>query len=226
MAAYALPPESPELESVHEALSAEALELYGDDYDGEDRDLITNRIEKTFVDLLFDKNFYVVRNPATSSAPTLPAALLPRDSLFKTYDFFQPEDKTEVHLSRQAFYERIFPKLLASWFPNTNHLNRGLIFPVHFLKPLTEYDFSAPICVELHKVLARMVLAFGGVFFSLTSGRCSDTSQTYRGLKSDKLNASIVLSGRIDQGDSHLHALNAIYVTPRVLIAVASRWPI
>ncbi|KAJ4453060.1 hypothetical protein PAPYR_12583 [Paratrimastix pyriformis] len=42
---------SPELESVHEALSAEALELYGDDYDGEDRDLITNRIEKTFVDL-------------------------------------------------------------------------------------------------------------------------------------------------------------------------------
>ncbi|KAJ4457594.1 hypothetical protein PAPYR_6832 [Paratrimastix pyriformis] len=66
-------------------------------------------------------------------------------------DFFQPEDKTEVHLSRQAFYERIFPKLLASWFPNTNHLNPGLIVPVHFLKPLTEYHFSAPICVELHK---------------------------------------------------------------------------
>ncbi|KAJ4452574.1 hypothetical protein PAPYR_13220 [Paratrimastix pyriformis] len=90
--------------------------------------------------------------PATkSAAPPL---------LNRTYDFFQPEDKTEVHLSRQAFYERIFPKLLASWFPNTNHLNPGLIVPVHFLKPLTEYHFSAPICVELHKVLTRMVLAF------------------------------------------------------------------
>ncbi|KAJ4457274.1 hypothetical protein PAPYR_7279 [Paratrimastix pyriformis] len=76
--------------------------------------------------------------------------------LNRTYDFFQPEDKTEVHLSRQAFYERIFPKLLASWFPNTKHLNPGLIVPVHFLKPLTEYHFSAPICVELHKVLTRM----------------------------------------------------------------------
>ncbi|KAJ4453652.1 hypothetical protein PAPYR_11821 [Paratrimastix pyriformis] len=101
---------------------------------------------------------------------------------YEDHDFFQPEDKTEVHLSRQAFYERIFPKLLASWFPNTKHLNPGLIVPVHFLKPLTEYHFSAPICVELHKVLTRMVLAFGGVLFSLTSGRCSDTSQTYRGL--------------------------------------------
>ncbi|KAJ4452775.1 hypothetical protein PAPYR_12959 [Paratrimastix pyriformis] len=87
----------------------------------------------------------------------------------RTYDFFQPEDKTEVHLSRQAFYERIFPKLLASWFPNTKHLNPGLIVPVHFLKPLTEYHFSAPICVELHKVLTRMVLAFGGTYRGLSA---------------------------------------------------------
>ncbi|KAJ4454213.1 hypothetical protein PAPYR_11127 [Paratrimastix pyriformis] len=113
--------------------------------------------------------------------------------LNRTYDFFQPEDKTEVHLSRQAFYERIFPKLLASWFPNTNHLNPGLIVPVHFLKPLTEYHFSAPICVELHKVLTRMVLAFGGVLFSLTSGRCSDTSQTYRGLSARALLITLLL---------------------------------
>ncbi|KAJ4454013.1 hypothetical protein PAPYR_11373 [Paratrimastix pyriformis] len=112
-----LPPESVDEapHSVHEALSAEALELYGDDYDGEDRDLITNRIEKTFVDLLFDKNFYVVRNPSAwiHQEERVPAVShqfrtytsrcsLPRDSLFKT-DFFQPEDKTEVHLSRQAF---------------------------------------------------------------------------------------------------------------------------
>ncbi|KAJ4453420.1 hypothetical protein PAPYR_12098 [Paratrimastix pyriformis] len=34
--------------------------------------------------------------------------------------------------------------------------------PRSLLKPLTEYHFSAPICVELHKVLTRMVLAFGG----------------------------------------------------------------
>ncbi|KAJ4453961.1 hypothetical protein PAPYR_11465 [Paratrimastix pyriformis] len=92
-----------------------------------------------------------------------------------------------------GFYERIFPKLLASWFPNTNHLNPGLIVPVHFLKPLTEYHFSAPICVELHKVLTRMVLAFGGVLFSLTSGRCSDTSQTYRGLSARALLITLLL---------------------------------
>ncbi|KAJ4452642.1 hypothetical protein PAPYR_13135 [Paratrimastix pyriformis] len=68
-----------------------------------------------------------------------------------------------------GFYERIFPKLLASWFPNANHLNPGLIVPVHFLKPLTEYHFSAPICVELHKVLTRMVLAFGGTYRGLSA---------------------------------------------------------
>ncbi|KAJ4453874.1 hypothetical protein PAPYR_11537 [Paratrimastix pyriformis] len=55
------------------------------------------------------------------------------------------------------------------WFPNTKHLNPGLIVPVHFLKPLTEYHFSAPICVELHKVLTRMVLAFGGTYRGLSA---------------------------------------------------------
>ncbi|KAJ4454214.1 hypothetical protein PAPYR_11128 [Paratrimastix pyriformis] len=45
--------------------------------------------------------------------------------------------------------------LLASWFPSTNHLNRGLIVPVHFFETMAEYRLSGTICVELHKVLNR-----------------------------------------------------------------------
>ncbi|KAJ4453651.1 hypothetical protein PAPYR_11820 [Paratrimastix pyriformis] len=46
--------------------------------------------------------------------------------------------------------------LLASWFPSTNHLNRGLIVPVHFFETMAEYRLSGAICVELHKVLNRL----------------------------------------------------------------------
>ncbi|KAJ4455245.1 hypothetical protein PAPYR_9833 [Paratrimastix pyriformis] len=45
--------------------------------------------------------------------------------------------------------------LLASWFPSTNHLNRGLIVPVHFFETMAEYRLSGAICVEMHKVLNR-----------------------------------------------------------------------
>ncbi|KAJ4452894.1 hypothetical protein PAPYR_12800 [Paratrimastix pyriformis] len=109
-----------------------------------------------------------------------------------TYDFFQPEDKTEVHLSRQAFTNgssQAAGKLVPEHETSESRPHR----PRSLLKPLTEYHFSAPICVELHKVLTRMVLAFGGVLFSLTSGRCSDTSQTYRGLSARALLITLLL---------------------------------
>ncbi|KAJ4453155.1 hypothetical protein PAPYR_12468 [Paratrimastix pyriformis] len=79
----------------------------------------------------------------------------PPPPLNRIYLVWQSETKEVLKLTRQAFYERIFPKLLASWFPSTNHLNRGLIVPVHFFETMAEYRLSGAICVELHKVLNR-----------------------------------------------------------------------
>ncbi|KAJ4455287.1 hypothetical protein PAPYR_9822 [Paratrimastix pyriformis] len=98
-----------------------------------------------------------------------------------------------MKLSRQAFYERIFPKLLGRWFPNTNHLNRGVIVPVHFFKTLAEYQLSGAICVELHKVLTRMCLTFGKLFFSLSCGQCADIGKTYEFLISRALALLVTL---------------------------------
>ncbi|KAJ4455847.1 hypothetical protein PAPYR_9142 [Paratrimastix pyriformis] len=86
----------------------------------------------------------------------------------RTYDFFQPEDKTEVHLSRQAFTNgssQAAGKLVPEHETSESRPHR----PRSLLKPLTEYHFSAPICVELHKVLTRMVLAFGGTYRGLSA---------------------------------------------------------
>ncbi|KAJ4453372.1 hypothetical protein PAPYR_12165 [Paratrimastix pyriformis] len=79
----------------------------------------------------------------------------PPPPLNRIYLVWQSETKEVLKLTRQAFYERIFPKLLASWFPSTNHLNRGLIVPVHFFETMAEYRLSGAICVEMHKVLNR-----------------------------------------------------------------------
>ncbi|KAJ4452573.1 hypothetical protein PAPYR_13219 [Paratrimastix pyriformis] len=92
-----------------------------------------------------------------------------------------------LKLTRQAFYERIFPKLLASWFPSTNHLNRGLIVPVHFFETMAEYRLSGAICVEMHKVLNRLGLTFGKILFSMTCGQSADIEKTYQFLTSRAL---------------------------------------
>ncbi|KAJ4454124.1 hypothetical protein PAPYR_11268 [Paratrimastix pyriformis] len=77
--------------------------------------------------------------------------------------------------------------LLASWFPSTNHLNRGLIVPVHFFETMAEYRLSAAICVELHKVLNRLGLTFGKILFSMTCGQSADIEKTYQFLTSRAL---------------------------------------
>ncbi|KAJ4452942.1 hypothetical protein PAPYR_12730 [Paratrimastix pyriformis] len=97
----------------------------------------------------------------------------------KIYLVWQSETKEVLKLTRQAFYERIFPKLLASWFPSTNHLNRGLIVPVHFFETMAEYRLSGAICVEMHKVLNRLGLTFGKILFSMTCGQSADIEKTY-----------------------------------------------
>ncbi|KAJ4452969.1 hypothetical protein PAPYR_12695 [Paratrimastix pyriformis] len=93
--------------------------------------------------------------PTTSSPPPLSSSNTAPPPLNRIYLVWQSETKEVLKLTRQAFYERIFPKLLASWFPSTNHLNRGLIVPVHFFETMAEYRLSGAICVELHKVLNR-----------------------------------------------------------------------
>ncbi|KAJ4453275.1 hypothetical protein PAPYR_12298 [Paratrimastix pyriformis] len=103
------------------------------------------------------------------------------------YLVWQSETKEVLKLTRQAFYERIFPKLLASWFPSTNHLNRGLIVPVHFFETMAEYRLSGAICVELHKVLNRLGLTFGKILFSMTCGQSADIEKTYQFLTSRAL---------------------------------------
>ncbi|KAJ4453071.1 hypothetical protein PAPYR_12577 [Paratrimastix pyriformis] len=103
------------------------------------------------------------------------------------YLVWQSETKEVLKLTRQAFYERIFPKLLASWFPSTNHLNRGLIVPVHFFETMAEYRLSGAICVELHKVLNRLGLTFGKILFSMTCGQSADIDKTYQFLTSRAL---------------------------------------
>ncbi|KAJ4455263.1 hypothetical protein PAPYR_9797 [Paratrimastix pyriformis] len=90
-----------------------------------------------------------------SSSASVVVEHRPRPSIGLIYLVWQSETKEVLKLTRQAFYERIFPKLLASWFPSTNHLNRGLIVPVHFFETMAEYRLSGAICVELHKVLNR-----------------------------------------------------------------------
>ncbi|KAJ4454177.1 hypothetical protein PAPYR_11177 [Paratrimastix pyriformis] len=77
--------------------------------------------------------------------------------------------------------------LLASWFPSTNHLNRGLIVPVHFFETMAEYRLSGAICVELHKVLNRLGLTFGKILFSMTCGQSADIEKTYQFLTSRAL---------------------------------------
>ncbi|KAJ4453211.1 hypothetical protein PAPYR_12392 [Paratrimastix pyriformis] len=77
--------------------------------------------------------------------------------------------------------------LLASWFPSTNHLNRGLIVPVHFFETMAEYRLSGAICVEMHKVLNRLGLTFGKILFSMTCGQSADIEKTYQFLTSRAL---------------------------------------
>ncbi|KAJ4454253.1 hypothetical protein PAPYR_11073 [Paratrimastix pyriformis] len=93
--------------------------------------------------------------PTTSSPPPLSSSNTAPPPLNRIYLVWQSETKEVLKLTRQAFYERIFPKLLASWFPSTNHLNRGLIVPVHFFETMAEYRLSGAICVEMHKSLSR-----------------------------------------------------------------------
>ncbi|KAJ4454215.1 hypothetical protein PAPYR_11129 [Paratrimastix pyriformis] len=111
----------------------------------------------------------------------------PPPPLNRIYLVWQSETKEVLKLTRQAFYERIFPKLLASWFPSTNHLNRGLIVPVHFFETMAEYRLSGTICVELHKVLNRLGLTFGKILFSMTCGQSADIEKTYQFLTSRAL---------------------------------------
>ncbi|KAJ4459537.1 hypothetical protein PAPYR_4604 [Paratrimastix pyriformis] len=111
----------------------------------------------------------------------------PRVPRHQIYLVWQSETKEVLKLTRQAFYERIFPKLLASWFPSTNHLNRGLIVPVHFFETMAEYRLSGAICVELHKVLNRLGLTFGKILFSMTCGQSADIEKTYQFLTSRAL---------------------------------------
>ncbi|KAJ4452643.1 hypothetical protein PAPYR_13136 [Paratrimastix pyriformis] len=111
----------------------------------------------------------------------------PRVPRHQIYLVWQSETKEVLKLTRQAFYERIFPKLLASWFPSTNHLNRGLIVPVHFFETMAEYRLSGAICVELHKVLNRLGLTFGKILFSMTCGQSADIDKTYQFLTSRAL---------------------------------------
>ncbi|KAJ4452870.1 hypothetical protein PAPYR_12834 [Paratrimastix pyriformis] len=111
----------------------------------------------------------------------------PPPPLNRIYLVWQSETKEVLKLTRQAFYERIFPKLLASWFPSTNHLNRGLIVPVHFFETMAEYRLSGAICVEMHKVLNRLGLTFGKILFSMTCGQSADIEKTYQFLTSRAL---------------------------------------
>ncbi|KAJ4453251.1 hypothetical protein PAPYR_12319 [Paratrimastix pyriformis] len=87
--------------------------------------------------------------------------------------------------------------LLASWFPSTNHLNRGLIVPVHFFETMAEYRLSGAICVELHKVLNRLGLTFGKILFSMTCGQSADIEKTYQFLTSRALMILVCLIPRL-----------------------------
>ncbi|KAJ4452903.1 hypothetical protein PAPYR_12777 [Paratrimastix pyriformis] len=86
-----------------------------------------------------------------------------------------------MKLSRQAFYERIFPKLLGRWFPNTNHLNRGVIVPVHFFKTLAEYQLSGAICVELHKTYEFLISRALALLVTLDSEAAFDQDPAIEG---------------------------------------------
>ncbi|KAJ4452714.1 hypothetical protein PAPYR_13047 [Paratrimastix pyriformis] len=127
--------------------------------------------------------------PPTTSSPHQPlsSSNTAPPPLNRIYLVWQSETKEVLKLTRQAFYERIFPKLLASWFPSTNHLNRGLIVPVHFFETMAEYRLSGAICVEMHKVLNRLGLTFGKILFSMTCGQSADIEKTYQFLTSRAL---------------------------------------
>ncbi|KAJ4452997.1 hypothetical protein PAPYR_12660 [Paratrimastix pyriformis] len=126
--------------------------------------------------------FHVIspsHNFESSSASVVVEHRPPAPQSVWIYLVWQSETKEVLKLTRQAFYERIFPKLLASWFPSTNHLNRGLIVPVHFFETMAEYRLSGAICVEMHKVLNRLGLTFGKILFSMTCGQSADIEKTY-----------------------------------------------
>ncbi|KAJ4453789.1 hypothetical protein PAPYR_11653 [Paratrimastix pyriformis] len=69
----------------------------------------------------------------------------------------------------------------------SRHLNRGITVPVCFLQSFSEYHLDSGICVELHKVLNRLIGVFTSSIRVLTEGTCSNVTAVYRNLSARAL---------------------------------------